>query len=173
VIDIGTYECEVYRVSMELPYLLLDVDGVLNPLATKRPVGFLRYELSGFEVFLSAVHGAKLNTLAQWFDLVWATTWEHEAPLLIAPPLGLPPDLPVIEFTRGRADETWKLHAVRDFVGDRPLAWVDDELGSDAYQWAEERKSQTLLVQPDPTVGLVDEHFTRLELFGRSCSNDL
>ena len=53
------------------------------------------------------------------------------------------------------------------------FAAMVDELGSDAYQWAEERKSQTLLVQPDPTVGLVDEHFTRLELFGRSCSSDL
>ena len=151
---------------MGRPYLLLDVDGVLNPLGIERPVGFVRYELSGFEVDLSAGHGVMLNAMSEWFDLVWATTWEHEASLLIAPLLSLPRDLPVIEFTHGRADETWKLHDVREFVGDRPLAWVDDELGAEAYQWAEERNAQTLLVQPDPTVGLVEGHFNRLEAFG-------
>jgi hypothetical protein len=155
--------------EMARPYLLLDVDGVLNPLAPKRPPGFLRFELSGFEVFLSKRHGTQLNALARWFDLVWATTWEHDAPLLIAPALGLPRNLPVIEFDRGRVDETWKLHAVRDFVGDRPFAWVEDELGPDAFSWAEQRESQTLLIQTDPIVGLIDEHFTRLESFGRSC----
>ena len=56
------------------------------------------------------------------------------------------------------------------FVGDRAVAWVDDVLGLDAYAWARRRGPETLLIQPDPIVGLVEEHFERLEAFGRSCA---
>jgi hypothetical protein len=42
-------------------------------------------------------------------------------------------------------------------------------LGLDAFSWAEQLESQTLLIQTDPIVGLTDEHFTRLQSFGRSC----
>ena len=164
----------VYRVALMMarPLLLLDVDGVLNPLVRRMPDGFARYELLGYEVFLSPHHGPWLNELRDWFDLVWATTWEHDAPLLIAPILGLPRDLPVIEFSRGRVDETWKLHDVRDFVGDRPMAWVDDELGADAFTWAEQREPPTLLVQTDRNVGLTKQHIAELESFGRPMKSD-
>ena len=68
------------------PYLLIDVDGVLNPFgAVDRPRGFAWHELGGYGVWLSRRHGEWLNGLAEWFDLVWATTWEHDADLLIAP----------------------------------------------------------------------------------------
>jgi hypothetical protein len=101
------------------PYLLIDVDGVLNPFGSGvRPEGFSRHQLIGYdEVWLSPRHGQWLNQLATWFDLVWATTWEHDAPRLIAPILKLPTDLPVIERSQGAADETWKLHDVERFVG--------------------------------------------------------
>lgn len=153
---------------MVRPFLLLDVDGVLNPFAAAgRPDGFTRYRLMGYEVWLSLRHGAWLKGLAAWFDLVWATTWEHDAPRLIAPRVGLPLDLPVIEFSEGAADGTWKLHDVDRFVGHRPLAWVDDDLGPDAFAWAKHRETPTLLLRTEPSVGLTEQDVWRLEGFGR------
>lgn len=149
------------------PYLLLDVDGVLNPFEVTSPLpDFRRHRLMGFDVWLWEEHGRWLERLAHWFDLVWATTWEHEAARLIAPRLGLPDDMPVIEFRSGTGD-TLKLDDVDAFVGERPLAWVDDDLWPDAYDWAESRTAPTLLVQTEPDVGLTAEEAARLEVFGR------
>lgn len=153
---------------MARPYLLIDIDGVLNPLTRgTKPAGFKRHELAGYDVWLNQQHGAWLKALGTWFDLVWATTWEHEA-RLIATVLSLPLDMPVIEFDRDSQDETWKLNDVRHFVGDRPFAWIDDDLWSDALDWAEERSSPTLLVRVAPHRGLTQSHVERLEVFGRS-----
>ncbi len=158
---------------MVRPFLLLDVDGVLNPFGSAgTPDGFTRYRLMGYEVWLSLRHGVWLNGLATWFDLVWATTWEHDAPRLIAPRLGLPLDLPVIEFSEDGAEETWKLPDVQRFVGHRPLAWLDDDLGSDAFAWAKQRETATLLLRTEPSVGLTEQDVWRLEGFGRLVNDD-
>ncbi len=152
---------------MTRPYLLIDVDGVLNPFGTGRaPDGFARHELLGYDVWLSPRHGLWLNGLATWFDLVWATTWEHDAPRLIAPILELPTDLPVIEFRQSEG-ETWKLRDVARFAGNRPLAWIDDDLFGDALAWADQRTAPTLLIRTSPNVGLVEQDVRRLEAFGR------
>jgi len=51
-------------------------------------------------------HSAWLRELSGVYDLIWATTWEHDANKHIAPRLGLPP-LPVVEFSayRPRPDD--------------------------------------------------------------------
>jgi hypothetical protein len=153
---------------MTRPYLLIDVDGVLNPFGSVAlPDGFERHELMEYEVWLSPRHGSWLNQLASWFELVWATTWEHQAPRLIAPRLGLPPDLPVIEFDRASAHQTWKLPAVEEFVGDRAAAWIDDDLWSDAFNWAESRPAPTLLIRTTSSLGMTEQDVARLERFGR------
>jgi hypothetical protein len=157
---------------MTRPYLLIDVDGVLNPFGLDaRPDGFIRHELMGYEVWLCLRHGRWLNELARWFDLVWATTWQHNASKLIAPILQLPGDLPVIEFGQGAGDETWKLHDVERFVGDRPLAWIDDDLWGDAFAWADGRGAQTLLVRTSPTVGFTEAERWRLQGFGQAITD--
>ena len=156
-----------YRLVMTRPYLLIDVDGVLNPFGADRaPDGFARHGLLGYDVWLSPQHGLWLNGLATWFDLVWATTWEHDAPRLIAPILALPTDLPVIEFRQSEG-ETWKLSDVARFAGDRPLAWIDDDLHGDALAWADERTAPTLLIRTSANVGLVEQDVWRLQAFGR------
>ena len=151
------------------PHLLIDVDGVLNPLSNARlPRGFAKYELLGFEVWLNPLHGTWLNGLAVWYDLVWATTWEHDAPRLIAPRIGLHGQLDVIEFSRGAAGTTWKLPDIERYVGDAPFAWIDDEIGEDALAWAEARSEPTLLIRTDMSVGFTEGHYQRLEEFGRN-----
>src|SRR5690349_9172578 len=89
-----------YRSRMpDRPYLLLDVDGPLNPYRAKMiPPGYALHDIHEGEktwtLLLSQQHGVELNALATSYELVWATTWEHGANRLIAPRLGLP-DLPV------------------------------------------------------------------------------
>jgi hypothetical protein len=153
------------------PLLLIDVDGVLNPLAVRPPghipPGFAAYDLEGLLVLLAAQHGAWLSELAVDFDLVWATSWEHDADRLIAERVGLPRGLPVITFDSPPEEWTSKLPDVIRFVADRPVAWVDDDLGSEVYSWADSRTVPTLLIQPDHRVGLTSAHIDRLRGFAR------
>jgi len=115
-----------------------------------------------------------LAELASRYELVWATAWEDNANLLLAPALGLP-SLPVVRFTDPAPDHagasyagrTWKLPGVKRFVADRPLAWIDDELHGDAYAWATARRIPTKLLSTDPTRGLVDREVRSLLAFAR------
>jgi hypothetical protein len=136
------------------PLLLLDVDGVGCPLGNAAPD-----QVPIASTYVSLSHHRLLPgwlaELAELFELVWATTWEHDANELLAPLLGLP-DLPVIRFvgTVVGPGETVKLPAIRRFVGDRAFAWVDDRLGVDATAWATHRLAPTLLRDIDPGLGL-------------------
>ena len=74
----------------------------------------------------------------------------------------------MIEFNSGRVGGTWKLADVSRYADDRPAAWVDDDLFSDAFRWAETRGAPTLLIRTMASVGLTEEHFAELEAFGRA-----
>jgi hypothetical protein len=147
------------------PLFLIDVDGVLNPFAARRcPPGFSEHQLDGYRVYLAAAHGEWLRGLAADFELAWATTWERKANLLIGPLLGLPL-LPVISIGRDDPGPSWKLPSVDRFVGERPFAWVDDDLFSDARAWAKKRSAPTLLLSADPAVGLTKAHVEKARRF--------
>lgn len=150
------------------PLLMLDVDGVLNPFAVRPgtiPPGFARHTILGYPVLLTPRHGEWLRPMLQRFELVWATTWEHDANRLIAPIVGLPEDARVVRFGSIERIGDWKIDAVAALAGDRPLAWIDDELGSDADRWAHARPFPTLLLRSDPGVGLVRRHVRAFERF--------
>ena len=150
---------------MTKPVLLLDVDGVLCPYFTDEPIdGYEQHDVGPVSVWINREHGVWLQGLAEAYELVWATTWEHDAPEVLGPVLGLP-EMPVIEFTHGAANKTWKIADVDAFIGDRPAAWLDDELGPDADAWADQRSGRTLLVRVDATVGLEESHIDDLRAF--------
>ncbi len=161
---------------MNRPLILLDVDGPLNPYAakaTRRPVGYTTHRLrpQGWEraerplrVWLAPEHGPQLLALAEEFDaeLVWATTWMHDANTMIGPVIGLP-ELPVIDY--GRHPGTvrgWKYPATLDFARDRALVWLDDDFAapdrvSHRDSFVASREAQgfpTNLYHVDPRIGL-------------------
>lgn len=152
------------------PVLLLDVDGVLA-LRERAGGEFALHNVtsaagSSHDVWLNPTHGIWLRLLHEVFDVVWTTGWQNDAPRLLEPILSIP-EFPVLVFSERpqlgiRLD---KLPDVTELVGDRPVAWLDDDLDTAARSWASNRAAPTLLVEPSPSLGLKAIEVSRLLLF--------
>lgn len=154
---------------MSKPLLLLDVDGVLNPFAAEAcPEGYREYLFFEGEepVRLCPVHGSWLAELAEHYELVWATGWEDEANEFLAPVLALP-RLPVIRFPAVPFAPAEKVPAIAAFVGELPVAWIDDAHTPEAHAWAAARTAPTLLVGTDPAQGLTQDMIGELVNWSR------
>ncbi|MEU3723748.1 hypothetical protein [Streptomyces sp. NPDC031705] len=168
----------------ERPLLLLDVDGPLNPFRSRlaglrgytshrmRPEVWLSYRdprsrraRRGVRVRLHPAHGARLRALP--YDLAWATAWTHEANTLIAPHIGLPADLPVVEwpelFARDPDGLFWKTRPILAWAAGRPFAWVDDMITAQDRAWvAAHHPAPSLLLRIHPRHGLRERDFATL-----------
>jgi hypothetical protein len=155
------------------PLLMVDIDGVISLFApgwqAAGPDGSF-HSIEGIPHFLSATAAAHLLALRDHFELVWASGWEERANEHLPHLLGLPADLPFLRFERsvGRSNAHWKLDAIEDHAGSRPLAWIDDALDPACHSWAAARQAPTLLVQTEPTRGLGSEEAERLTRWARS-----
>jgi hypothetical protein len=162
--------------------LLVDVDCVLAPFGAEPAEGYRSHRFGEVQVMLAPeLNGERLRDLANSFELVWCTAREHDVLSTIGPAHGLP-ELDVIVFGTTRLTDgtilvpgygqgiTWKLATVSSWAGDRPLAWLDDDLlHTDVLEWARVRSAAgipTQLVRVDPGVGLADEHVETLTQFG-------
>lgn len=172
------------------PLLLLDVDGPLNPYAARlpRPRGYTTTRLHpatwlarqtpgsrshrrGLRVRLNPAHGAQLTALP--YELAWATTWMHEANAMIAPVVGLPADLPVIEwpelFARDPDGLYWKTRPLLKWAAGRPFAWVDDMITDrDTAYVAAHHDAPALLLRIHPRRGLRASDFATLTRWAAS-----
>jgi HAD domain in Swiss Army Knife RNA repair proteins len=161
------------------PLILIDVDGVLNPHLGPLRDGYTEYRLLQFRVRLSMEHGVQLQKVAYetGAELVWATTWEHNANEYIGCQIGLPP-LPVIEVAN--RSSRWKFGAVLDYAVGRPLLWFDDDfhLFPAEEEWfLQERMAEavagghhdyTRLHHVDPRVGLTQKDFDKALSWGNN-----
>lgn len=171
---------------MPKPLLLLDIDGVLNAFGIlgHDPVV---YDYDGkvatsngaaFRIRVPPRTKQRVQMLAEKFEMVWATMWMEDAhPCIGFPLLGIEECWPHIhfdgvvnnwprevpQFTPER--ETFKLVYIADYVGDRPMAWVDDDIQRDAIKWANARALSgipTMLIRPHCHTGLTDHHVMTL-----------
>lgn len=150
-----------------------DIDGPLNP-----------YLMSGIHTDGRYYPwGTRWNS--GWFNLVehpgwmqsfvdagvtmrWGSYWLDET-VIVSEFLGLE-EFPFIRLRKpqGNSDCTWKLPSIQAFLDEHhhgePAFWLDDELESDAYAWAEER-GNTLLVKVDPKQGWVAEEYELMMRF--------
>jgi HAD domain in Swiss Army Knife RNA repair proteins len=154
--------------SQQRPILFLDVDGVISLFGFSPGDGQLPGPLHWIDGVAHCIPddvGARLVTLAERFELVWATGWEERAnehlPLILKLPFR---HLPCLSFD-GRAvfgSAHWKVEAIDEYAGDRPAAWVDDNIDETCIEWAERRDAATLIVETSSSVGLTDEHVSQL-----------
>ena len=142
------------------PWLLIDVDGVLNPnpaMWGDTPEGFVAYRIKpegytrAFRVGLNPAHGAMLLAMTDVFRLGWATSWEHEANTKIGPKIGLPA-LPVAEV----GNQGYKVDGILGLVGDDPFVWLDDYASSREKRDLADRHGgeNHLVIDVDPTTGM-------------------
>ena len=148
------------------PLLMVDIDGVISLFgasARERPGAFAVegsfHAIDGIPHFLSATAAAHLLSLAQVYELVWASGWEERANEHLPHLLGLPAALPFLRFGERserlrRTRAHWKLQAIEAYAHERPLAWIDDMFDAGCHEWAAARPAPTLLVQTEPQRGL-------------------
>lgn len=173
-----------FTLMTDRPLLLLDIDGPLNPFAARCPRlrGYTAHRLRpevwlsrqvpgsrrhrrGLRVRLNPSHGERLTELP--YALAWASAWAHDANALVSPRIGLPGDLPVVEWPAAPGADPdglcWKTRTLLDWAAGRPFAWVDDMITSrDAAHVAEHHDAPALLMRISPRWGLRDEDFAEL-----------
>lgn len=164
---------------MNKPLVLLDVDGALSADAMGSPehYGYTEHRTGGGRAVLNQQVADRLQTLMNRCELTWASGWNERANEFLCPLLGWP-SLEVLDLTEARRqfdaawyrgervvmpEHTWKLSAVQAYVGDRPVAWLDDQLGYDVQRWAEQRSEPTLLICIDAGRGISPEQLDGLE----------
>jgi hypothetical protein len=67
----------------------------------------------------------------------------------------------------------WKVDAINEYAGDRPAAWIDDNMNEECHAWAKLRSAPTLLVETDPSEGLTDVHVERLLAWAARVGNGI
>jgi HAD domain in Swiss Army Knife RNA repair proteins len=152
------------------PLLFVDIDGVISLFgfaSDRRPAGAW-VNVDGVLHLLSATAGAHLLSLADAFDVVWASGWEEKANEHLPGALALPGPLPFLTFEAAPGSGHWKIAAITAHAGERPLAWIDDAHDAACHAWAARRSAPTLLVATQPDAGLTDEHVARLIAWARS-----
>ena len=151
-----------------MPILFVDVDGVISlfgfaPTPSELPGRF--HWIDGVAHCIPDDAGERLARLADRFELVWATGWEEKANEYLPFILKLPEaELPTLLF-QGEAvfgSAHWKLDAIGEYAGDRPAAWIDDNLDDACRLWAASRAAPTLLIETRSPIGMTDEHVDEL-----------
>jgi hypothetical protein len=149
------------------PLLAVDIDGVISLFGYDQPTESAPGEfhlIDGMLHCISMPTGPRLNRLAQNYDLIWASGWEDRANEHLPTMLGVP-TLPYLTFNGEARWGTahWKLAAIDNYAGDRPLAWIDDNFDPSCYEWADSREAPTLLVPTDSDIGLEEVQVAVLE----------
>lgn len=176
--------------AMDKPLLLVDVDGVLCPfgwdtmhfdggIPTESTINRLRksrfpgyvYQEHAY-VHVSQDNAQRLVDLSEIFELAWCTGWGDKANEVIGPLHNLP-ELPVVEINGFSPHIHWKLDAIEEFVGDKPYAFIDDDITDLGVVYANLRNHSipTLWLPIHCHEGLTEAHYEDLVAFAEEVSD--
>ena len=158
----------------EKPILALDVDGPINTFGTQDENDV--YECWAGDIPLTIPHAIPeyLRALNKRFQIVWYTSWKRTANQKISPLVGLPTNLPVIDFDRYGCPKPGQSRKFLGLLGwlkaTMSVAVLDDEIGFDMIEWSKKRTAPTLLIQVDPRIGIQSHQVTQLVDFAKENS---
>ena len=138
--------------------LLLDVDGVLNPVGARCP-DWQEWNVTKCRG-LPITHSLELGRAIAELDVevIWLSTWRDEANKWIGPLFGWPGHSVILVDDEDMLSwrSWWKLDAAKKLYAEepRPFIWADDDLGTmaEAYEWC--RDADGLPIVPRSEVGL-------------------
>jgi hypothetical protein len=146
------------------PLLFLDVDGVIGRFGVQAEGRGRRIERTGYlPLDVDERIAGWLRSLDEAFEVVWATSWFEDANGIL-PALGLELSWPVLAWTER------KLPEILELAGERPFAWVDDDVQRELDQLRDRGEApnlgeRRLLIRPDPARGLTESHVEELLAF--------
>ncbi len=149
--------------------LFVDIDGVLSLFGfdpTRVPARCSWHQVDGMIHLLSHDAAEHLLALDEEFELVWCSGWEDRANDHLPHVLGVGP-YPHLTFGDEGAGH-WKLASVQRHAGDRPVAWIDDDVNDAVHEWARRRSAPTLIVETQPATGLTPELAERLRAWAQA-----
>jgi len=149
--------------------LFLDVDGVLSPFDPVPGGESTRWGPIAMP-YRRAVTEWIHRLVAGGVEVMWLTTWSKETVLQLAEDLGLPV-LEVPDEVPGTDDRPtrlrgWKTTTALSVVAARQparWAWADDRLRGPAMRRIRMAHPEALLISPNGTIGLTDDHLHRIE----------
>jgi hypothetical protein len=159
------------------PWLFLDVDGVAAPVGpatleeTEPPAGYRTWPDAMWSVYVHEALDQWGRELDEKFEVLWTTTWQHNAPVAIGEPAGLPdwPYLPLdhSDVERLRDKLGHKIAAISKVLAadPRPFAWIDDDLVEPGPTRILEIDLPKLLIKPVTDVGITREQVDQLLAF--------
>ncbi len=146
------------------PAIVVDIDGVLRVFSDRKPEGYvtqLEYPLFAYNPQLAT----PLQELLDDTDGYYISDWRQNCHDHIGRVLGLPeldwintdgyPLLP-----RGPSHRALAIEAL---FGERPVAWIDDEITDADHRWAEQRETPTLTMAPQEDVGLTPKQIVLVD----------
>jgi hypothetical protein len=153
------------------PLILLDIDGVLNPLTTTAQGG------EDPALILSNQKLALVRRLSFCGRVAWVSTWpgrltsamESQLKLSVEPlrvTLVLRPNDSLEATPKLRSVRRWlaRMEALEQMDWDS-VVWIDDVLGPDAKEWARGHSQPVLLKKPVAADGLTSAHVEAVEAF--------
>lgn len=141
---------------MSKPWLLIDIDGVLNPFWSNQKIeanSARTAYVEGFRMVFVPWHAEALIAMQDQFRLAWCSWWKESANLSYRHEANMP-ELPYVKL-EGRPGGS-KVNSLLNFVGEEPFVWLDDDVA-----WRDKdrlRLPNQKLIEVDPYVGLLHRH---------------
>lgn len=176
------------------PKLFLDIDGVINVIPPSKcdPNRYPHLkvwdrwksvEILGYPITYSPDLIDNLNRISKKVEIIWLTTWRHQAAKDFAPVVGLDyfeyidpkgseyPWGSTQSFQAGPEMRWWKLNGVLDalYTEARPFIWLDDDLRSNTKKFvrsvAKDMDVPNLMFIPFEAQGIIPEHIAKIDEF--------